>query len=239
VAGVRNDVLCADRVAGAAGAAGTRRLVMISSAYAANPRELFGETKALAEAIVTSAAGRYPGTDFVAVRVGTLFRGPGSVVEIFERQIKFGGPVTVFDAKSTRRFMSPPRIAELLLHAARGVADARLLAVDVGVEINVRSLANRMIRLRNLMPGPDVEIKIVGPPHQSQIRSRQLVGDDEQARPAEPPGLLIVDRRWPDRSVVEPILHELEAAIEEDDRAVVHNAIHTAVQELQLQSTPR
>ncbi len=139
--------------------AGTSHVVFISTDKAATPTSVMGASKWLAEQIMLSRA---PERGYCAVRFGNVLGSRGSVVPTFQRQIQAGGPVTVTDRDMTRFFMSTDEAVRLVLAAAAEADDRKVLALEMGEQVNIYELAERMIRLCGLHPHEDVDIQLTG-----------------------------------------------------------------------------
>lgn len=113
---VKNNVFGTKNVADAAKVADVDTFVMVSTDKAVNSSSVMGSTKRMAEMIVTSE--NEPGkTKFVVVRFGNVLGSRGSVVPLFKRQIKAGGPLTLTDRRMTRYFMTIPEASRLVIQA--------------------------------------------------------------------------------------------------------------------------
>lgn len=157
---VRTNVLGTANVVDAARRANVTHFVAISTDKAADPSNVMGATKWLAEQVVLA---RGPaGMRYCAVRFGNVAGSRGSVIPTFQRQIAAGGPVTVTDPRMTRWFMSIDEAVRLVLQAAATRDDHAILALQMGEQVNVYELAERMIRLVGRRPGADIEVVITG-----------------------------------------------------------------------------
>jgi FlaA1/EpsC-like NDP-sugar epimerase len=101
-------------------------------------------------------------TIYTVVRFGNVIGSRGSVVPIFTRQIEWGGPVTVTHPEMTRFFMSIPEAVSLVLHAMTLSKAGDIYMLDMGEQVSILGLAQRMIRLRGLRVGSDIQIKYTG-----------------------------------------------------------------------------
>ncbi|MCI0857051.1 MAG: polysaccharide biosynthesis protein, partial [Chloroflexi bacterium] len=101
-------------------------------------------------------------TRFTAVRLHNVMGSRGSVVPLFLRQIERGGPVLLTHADIARYFMSPPEAVKLLIQAGAQAGDASTLVLDLGEEVRIADLAEKLIRLRGYQPGKDIEIVYTG-----------------------------------------------------------------------------
>jgi FlaA1/EpsC-like NDP-sugar epimerase len=157
---VRTNVTGTDAVVQAAVATRTDRFVFISTDKAVEPSSIMGASKRLGERLVLAAQG--PGQAFCAVRFGNVLGSRGSVVPTFLEQIKRGGPVTVTDGRMTRYFMSIPEAVQLVLQAAALSRGGEIFMLDMGESVNIKELAERLIRLSGQRPGVDIEIRVTG-----------------------------------------------------------------------------
>jgi FlaA1/EpsC-like NDP-sugar epimerase len=157
---VRTNVLGTVNVADAAIAVGVERLVFISTDKAVNPSCVMGASKKLGEQIVL--AGSPAGTRFCAVRFGNVLGSRGSVIPTFLRQVNAGGPVTITDPRMTRFFMSIREAVQLVLQAAAMSAGDDIFVLEMGKQVRILDLAERMIRLAGRRVGDDVEIRVTG-----------------------------------------------------------------------------
>ena len=170
--GLLTNAIGTRNVADACRAANVAAMVLISTDKAVNPSSLMGATKRLAESYCQAlnvARGANSGTRFVTVRFGNVLGSTGSVVPLFERQLKAGGPLTVTHPDVKRFFMTVREAVELVLEAsvlgtetAPEQADGRLFVLDMGEPIKIIDLARQMIRLAGLRPERDIAIKITG-----------------------------------------------------------------------------
>lgn len=142
---ILNNVFGTYKTAKAAIEAGVKRFVLISTDKAVNPTNVMGATKRLAEIIINSIP--RGNTEFMAVRFGNVLGSHGSVVPIFERQIKAGGPVTITSPDIIRYFMTIPEAASLVLQAVSIAKGGELFILDMGEPVKIKDLAEKMIRL--------------------------------------------------------------------------------------------
>ena len=124
---------------------GVERFVLISTDKAVQPRNVMGATKAVAE-LLTVAAAR-SGMKAVAVRFGNVLGSRGSVIPIFEEQLKRGGPVRVTHPEVTRYFMTIPEAARLVLQAQAMCEGGDIFVLDMGEPVRIVDLAQRMMVL--------------------------------------------------------------------------------------------
>ena len=142
---ILNNVFGTYKTAKAAVENNVKRFVLISTDKAVNPTNVMGASKRLAEIIINSIPRK--NTEFMAVRFGNVLGSHGSVVPIFERQIKAGGPVTLTSPDIIRYFMTIPEAASLVLQAVSIGKGGELFILDMGEPVRIKDLAEKMIRL--------------------------------------------------------------------------------------------
>ncbi|HKD80965.1 MAG TPA: nucleoside-diphosphate sugar epimerase/dehydratase [Candidatus Angelobacter sp.] len=131
--------------------------VLISTDKAVKPSNIMGASKRIAELIILGL--QQQRTRFVAVRFGNVLGSNGSVLPIFEEQVRNGGPVTVTHREAKRYFMLIPEAVQLVLQASTMGQGGEIFILDMGEEVKIDDLARNMIRLAGFEP--DKEIKIV------------------------------------------------------------------------------
>ncbi len=158
---VKNNVFGTLNVAECADKYGVDHFVLLSTDKAVNPTNVMGATKRITELIIQEFASRSK-TKFVAVRFGNVLGSNGSVIPLFQRQIKSGGPVTVTDKNITRFFMTIPEAARLVLQAASLDDSGRIYVLDMGKPVKIDDLARNLIRLSGFVPDKDINIVYTG-----------------------------------------------------------------------------
>ena len=157
---VENNVLGTCTLLAEAHAGGVEDFVLISSDKAVNPASVMGVTKRIAEAMAKSLPHAPART--VSVRFGNVLGSNGSVVPLFEKQIAAGGPVTVTHPEMRRYFMTIAEAGHLVLQASALSAGREVFGLEIGEQVKIVDLANRMIRLAGLRPGDDIQIEFTG-----------------------------------------------------------------------------
>jgi len=142
---ILNNVFGTYRTAKVAVECNVKRFVLISTDKAVNPTNVMGASKRLAEIVISSIPRK--NTEFMAVRFGNVLGSHGSVVPIFERQIRAGGPVTLTDPNIIRYFMTIPEAASLVLQAVGMAKGGELFILDMGEPVRIKDLAEKMIHL--------------------------------------------------------------------------------------------
>lgn len=158
---VKNNVFGTKNLLAAAAAHGVERFVQLSTDKAVNPTNVMGCTKRLCEMLIQSFDG---GTDMkcMAVRFGNVLGSHGSVIPLFEEQIKRGGPVTITHPEIVRYFMTITEAAQLVLQAGGLARGGSIYVLDMGKPVKIMDLANRLIRFYGYEPGVNMQIKITG-----------------------------------------------------------------------------
>lgn len=165
---------------------GVKKFVMISTDKAVNPTNVMGCSKRICEIYVQSLnqaikEGVVKGeTQFVTTRFGNVLGSNGSVIPLFKRQIRNGGPVTVTDPNIIRYFMLIPEACELVLEAGTKGNGGEIFVFDMGKPVKIADLAKRMI---NLSGAKDVEIKYTGLRAGEKLYE-ELLNNEESTKPS-------------------------------------------------------
>lgn len=144
---------------------GVKKFVMISTDKAVNPTNVMGCSKRICEIYVQSLNKAIEEsiingkTQFVTTRFGNVLGSNGSVIPLFKKQIKTGGPVTVTDPRIIRYFMLIPEACKLVLEAGTKGNGGEIFVFDMGKPVKIADMAQRMI---NLSGAKNVEIKYTG-----------------------------------------------------------------------------
>ena len=157
----RNNVLGTQRVADAAVRHGVDTFVMISTDKAVNPSNVMGATKRVAELYCQHLNASGP-TRFITVRFGNVLNSTGSVVPLFNEQIRQGGPVTVTHPEITRYFMTISEAGQLIMQSAVMGQGGEVFVLDMGEPVRISYLAEQLILLVGKEPGRDIEIVYTG-----------------------------------------------------------------------------
>lgn len=221
---IQNNVLGTKILADLSVKYGVRRFVMVSTDKAVNPTNVMGCSKRICEVYVQSLNkaerdGVVKGqTQFITTRFGNVLGSNGSVIPIFERQIKAGGPVTVTDPNITRYFMLIPEACELVLEAGTKGEGGEIFVFDMGKPVRIADLARRMIELSG---AKGVEIKYTGLRDGEKLYE-EVLSESEATKPSFHEKIRIACVREYDWSDVS---REIDALIAQshtyDDMAVV------------------
>jgi FlaA1/EpsC-like NDP-sugar epimerase len=181
---IRNNVFGTKCLADLADQYGVTNFVMISTDKAVRPTSVMGVTKQIAERYVHTLS-QESATRFTVVRFGNVLGSAGSVVPIFQQQIRNGGPITVTDPRMTRFFMTIPEASQLVLQAATMGAGGEIFVLEMGEPVKIVDLARDLIRLSGL-PEHAVEIVFTGVRRGEKLYE-ELYFEDEQTLPTSHP----------------------------------------------------
>ena len=154
VFGTYNVMKCADEHK-------VKKCILISTDKAVNPTNIMGATKRLCEMIV-QAINKESKTEYAAVRFGNVLGSNGSVIPLFKKQIKNGGPITVTHKEITRFFMTIPEAVSLVLQAMSYAKGGEIFVLDMGEPVKIYDMAQKLIKLMGYVPNVDIEIKVTG-----------------------------------------------------------------------------
>lgn len=177
---VKNNVFGTWNVLAAASEHGVERYVQLSTDKAVNPSNVMGATKRVTEMLVQLFA-RNTKMKCMAVRFGNVLGSHGSVIPLWERQIRQGGPVTVMDPQITRYFMTIPEAAQLVMQAGALAQSGAIYVLDMGTPCRMMDVAEKLIRFYGFEPRVDMQIKVTGL-RKGEKMYEELMMDDEHSK---------------------------------------------------------
>lgn len=207
---IKNNTIGTYKTAYVAMAYGCRKFVLISTDKAVNPTNIMGASKRLCEMVIQSfdkkvkngTTGEIPAlsmhdeeqcrhlrgrlasaqTEFVAVRFGNVLDSNGSVVPLFKKQIRRGGPVTVTHPDIVRYFMTIPEAVSLVLQAGTYAHGGEIFVLDMGSPIKIDTLARNLIRLSGYRPDVDIQIVYTGLRPGEKLYEEKLMNEEGMER---------------------------------------------------------
>lgn len=235
--GIHTNALGTRNLADACSAAGVKAMILVSTDKAVNPANVMGATKRLAEMYCQAMDLKSgpAGTRFVTVRFGNVLGSAGSVVPLFEKQIKAGGPITVTHPEIERYFMTIPEACILVLQAAAHALahdeeHGRIFVLDMGTPVKIVDLARNLIRLSGLRPEIDIGIVFTGLRPGEKLYE-ELFANRETLKGTAIPGVLSASPRAADQVMMERIFDELERLVVANNLADCLRVLRSSVAE--------
>ena len=233
---VRNNVLGTKQLVETASRFGVKRFVMISTDKAVNPTSVMGATKQVAEKVVLSKAKQQEnGTKFSIIRFGNVLGSAGSVVEVFNKQIANGGPITITHPDIERYFMTISEAVQLVLFAAAMGRGEDVFILDMGDPVKISDLAHQMIRLSGLTPEVDVKIEYTGLRPGEKL-FEELWAEGEEPQPTDNPGIKVAKRQPIDADAVSAKAESMISAAEDENREQLWQDLLTLVPDFKGQT---
>ena len=229
VEGVRNNVFGTFAFASAARKHNVADFVLISTDKAVRPTNMMGASKRLAELILQSFAVQNSKTRFSMVRFGNVLGSSGSVVPLFRKQIKQGGPVTVTHEDITRYFMTIPEAAQLVIQAGTMATGGEVFVLDMGEPVRIVELARTMIELSGLSvrddanPDGDIAVEVTGLRDGEKLYEELLIGDNPEV--TEHVRIMKANEDFLHWAELEPILDQLKTAMDANDAATLRTIV--------------
>lgn len=245
--GVMNNVMGTLSTAQAALQANVANFVLVSTDKAVRPTNVMGSTKRLAEMTLqalsrevapvlfgdASNVSRMNKTRFTMVRFGNVLGSSGSVIPLFHKQIKSGGPLTVTHPKITRYFMSIPEAAQLVIQAGSMGQGGDVFVLDMGEPVKIVELAAKMVLLSGLSirsdknPQGDIVIEFTGLRPGEKLYEELLIGDNVVATPH--PMIMSANEDYLSWDILKTRLSTLLGAVEQDDYVRVRQLLRETV----------
>lgn len=186
---VRVNILGTKNLADMAVRYGTKKFVMISTDKAVRPTNVMGASKRIAEMYVQSM-NQMGETIFITTRFGNVLGSNGSVIPIFQKQLRDNSELTVTHPEITRYFMSISEACQLVLEAGAMGKTGEIFIFDMGKPVKINDLAVKMIKLYGKVPGRDVKIRYTGLRPGEKLYE-ELLYDKESAMPTHNPKIMI------------------------------------------------
>jgi FlaA1/EpsC-like NDP-sugar epimerase len=245
--GVLNNVMGTVNAAQAALQAGVANFVLVSTDKAVRPTNVMGSTKRLAEMALQALSrelapvlfddpanvARVNKTRFTMVRFGNVLGSSGSVIPLFHKQIKSGGPLTVTHPNITRYFMTIPEAAQLVIQAGSMGRGGEVFVLDMGEPVKIVELAEKMIHLSGLgirsekNPQGDIAIEFTGLRPGEKLYEELLIGDNVVA--TRHPMIMSAQEDFLAWDLLKPRLADLLLAVRGDDYSRVRQLLRETV----------
>lgn len=218
IEGVKNNVFGTLYCAEAAIKANVESFVLVSTDKAVRPTNVMGASKRLAELTLQGLSQRQQKTRFTMVRFGNVLDSSGSVVPLFRKQIKAGGPITVTHPEIIRYFMTIPEAAELVIQAGGLGHGGDVFVLDMGKPVKINELARKMIHLSGLEvkdkdhPEGDIEVQFMGLRPGEKLYEELLIGNNVSG--TQHPRILRAEEKFLTWKEIEKLIIELNKACE-------------------------
>jgi FlaA1/EpsC-like NDP-sugar epimerase len=209
---IKNNCLGTRTLARLADKHGVAAFVSISTDKAVHPTSVMGCSKLIAERYV-QALSKESQTKFIVVRFGNVLASNGSVVPIFQDQIRRGGPITVTHPDIERYFMMIPEASQLVLQAGAMGKGGEIFVLDMGESVKIVDLAHDLIALSGLADD-DIDIEFTGLRPGEKL-FEELYFDDESRLPTPHPKVFCAMHRPAELAEVEGVLEELREVLDD------------------------
>jgi FlaA1/EpsC-like NDP-sugar epimerase len=229
IEGVANNVIGTKVVADLAVDHGVGTFVLISTDKTVNPTNYMGASKRVAE-LYCQSRNRRDGTHFITTRFGNVLASAGSVVPLFEEQIRTGGPVTVTHPDITRYFMTIPEAVSLIMQGAAMGTGGEIFVLDMGEPVRIRDLAEKMVQLSGLQPGRDIEIRYTGLRPGEKLFEELFYASEALGKTSHPK-LLLANCMTMDGPALDVVMERLDDALHHADLLQVHEVVKSIVPE--------
>lgn len=233
--GLRNNVIGTRAVAEAARRHDVERFILVSSDKAVRPTSVMGSSKRMAELVVQDLATRSEGTRFSMVRFGNVMGSSGSVIPLFEDQIRHGGPLTVTHPNVTRFFMTVSEAVRLVLLAGSFSRGGDVFVLDMGEPVSILDVARKMIEGSGYSvrdddnPAGDIAITFTGLRPGEKMHEELLIGSDMLTTPH--PKILRAQEKRLSEIEIAGALQDLRRAIQTRDESLALATLHNCVEE--------
>jgi len=228
--GVKTNVLGTSKIADLAVEFNCEKFVQVSTDKAVNPTNVMGASKRAAEIYCQNLNSRSARTAFITTRFGNVLGSAGSVVPLFEKQIKQGGPITVTHPEITRYFMTIPEAVRLILQAGSMGKGGEIFVLDMGEPVKIVDLAEQMVHLSGMEVGKDIEIKFTGLRPGEKLYE-ELFHHSESLMGTSHPKIMLSASREVDWDEMQVLLEKLRGACAEREVTQVRALLQEMVPE--------
>tara|TARA_Y100000589_G_scaffold246871_1_gene234654 strand:- start:11684 stop:13567 length:1884 start_codon:yes stop_codon:yes gene_type:complete len=242
IQGIKNNIISTLIICKTAMKTSVEKVLLISTDKAVRPTNIMGASKRVAEIILQAydfeASSKNISKTFSMVRFGNVLNSSGSVIPLFEKQIKEGGPLTVTDPKITRYFMTIKEATELVLQASSLAEGGEVFLLDMGSPVSILDLAKQMIKLNGQLlkdinnPNGDIEIVFTGLRPGEKLYEELLV--DAHAEKTSHPLIYKANEKFIHLPVLLEKLDQLKKAIKKQDSKEIREILLFFVPEMKL-----
>jgi FlaA1/EpsC-like NDP-sugar epimerase len=229
---VKNNVLNTRLMAELAGEFKAEVFVLVSTDKAVRPASMMGASKRTAELVVQDLNGEYQ-TRYVAVRFGNVIGSAGSVIPIFQQQIRNGGPLTITDGRMKRYFMTIPEAAQLVLQASAIGRGGEVFILQMGEPVRIMDLAETLITLSGFKPHEDIKIVEIGMRPGEKL-FEELKFETEETVPTSHPKIFINKLATLEPETVRMALKRLSELVRDKDGDGLRRFLHELLPEASL-----
>ncbi|WBY02087.1 nucleoside-diphosphate sugar epimerase/dehydratase [Ramlibacter tataouinensis] len=240
--GIRNNTFGTLTMARLARECGVSDFVLISTDKAVRPTNVMGASKRLAEMVLQAFAQQGGATCFSMVRFGNVLGSSGSVVPLFRRQIRAGGPITLTHPEITRYFMTIPEAAQLVIQASAMATGGDVFLLDMGEPVRIADLARRMVELSGMTvrdasePHGDIAIEVIGLRPGEKLFEELLIGDNPLA--TGHPRVMKGHEECLDWQELAEVLSAVDRSLDESRLDTVRNLLAGAVRGYRPEAIP-
>lgn len=231
---VKNNVLNTRQVAELAGEFKADVFVLVSTDKAVRPASMMGASKRAAELVTQDLNSAYQ-TRYVAVRFGNVIGSAGSVIPIFQEQIRNGGPLTVTDGRMKRYFMTIPEAAQLVLQASALGRGGEVFILQMGEPVRIMDLAETLITLSGFKPHEDIKIVEIGMRPGEKL-FEELKFETEETVPTSHPKIFINKLAALEPETIQMALKRLGELVRDKDGEGLRGFLHELLPEASLSS---
>ncbi len=232
--GVRNNVIGTRVLAEEARLARVDKFILISTDKAVRPSSMMGCTKRMAELVIQDLAKRSEHTKFSMVRFGNVLGSSGSVIPLFQQQIRDFGPVTVTHPDVTRYFMTIDEAVRLVLLAGSFSRGGDVFVLDMGEPVSIHDVARKMIEAAGHSvrdednPSGDIAITFIGLQEGEKMHEELLIGSDMLTTPH--PKIMRAQEKMLSELQIASALQDLRRAIEARDEHFLTSTLRRYVE---------
>ncbi len=228
---VENNILGTENIVEVSDRFGCEKFVLVSTDKAVNPSSVMGTSKRVAELIVQNRNACTPTkTHFITVRFGNVIGSVGSVIPLFKKQIKQGGPVTVTHPDMIRYFMLIPEACQLILQSSAMGNGGEIFILEMGEPVKIDDMARDLIRFSGFEPDVDIHVEYTGLRPGEKLYE-ELMTPEEDVIPTGHEKIMVLNSRTCDMELVFSEIKTLKESARRQDRATIIKLLKKMVPE--------